>query len=380
VVVSQLSPYPYYLLYTVPIATLFMVLQGGALPLIYVVLLYLSIAACELVAGKDGYNPSKAECKYLESRLSFRFITWLWVPVQIGLVALCCIVCSSRWASMSWIEFVGISLLIGSNTGGAGITVAHELIHKNSKIEQFLGKILLFCVSYTHFYIEHLWGHHKRVATYEDPATSRFGESLYEFMPRSVYGSYMSAWHLENRRLSKAGIPCHSPSNQMIQYHVAYFAFIAVLLLLGGYPAVVAFVAQSVVGFSLLEIVNYIEHYGLQRKELGARGSGVYERVTPLHSWNADHRITNYFIFKLQRHSDHHTWPARRYQTLRSWDFSPQLPTGYIGMTLLALVPPLYHLVMDPQVEAYNAIMYGGNPLDDSDDALVSSGPSNKQD
>jgi len=319
--------------------------------------MYGILPCLEYFCGVDGYNPSKEESRALEARWSFKLITWVWVPVGLLLVIISSAFASLYWNSLTWLELIGFALSIGMCSGGIGITVAHELIHKQNRFEQFLGIVALFSCSYMHFYIEHLRGHHKRVATEEDPASSRFGETLYAFVPRSIKGSFLSAWHLEKQRLEKHGLPVYSYHNQML-----YFISLPILLgcLLGycfGLPSMVFFFVQSVVAFCLLEIVNYIEHYGLQRKEVGKKGSGRYEQVSPIHSWNADFRATNYFVFKLQRHSDHHTWPTRRYQTLRSWDFSPQFPTGYAGMTFLALFPPLWRMVMDPKVIKYNMLL-----------------------
>jgi len=248
------------------------------------------------------------------------------------------------------LQYLGIALTCGLNTGGLGFTIAHELIHKPSAMEQNFGKAILLGSSYMHFYIEHIHGHHKRVSTPHDPASSRLGESVYQFLPRTIVGSYLSAWELERRRLAKLGVSFYSWRNQMLWFLALPIAFCRFLSWLYGPEAIVFFMLQSAMAITLLEVINYIEHYGLARKEVEAGSVKEYERVTPFHSWNADHRVTNYFIFKLQRHSDHHTFPGRRYQTLRSWTFSPQMPTGYAGMTLLALIPPVWHRVMDPKV------------------------------
>lgn len=366
-VTSKLSPFPYLAAYILPILAVTGIYLGGYYPLIFSILVYLVLSSIELVAGVDGYNPSKEESKYLETKFSFRFITYLWVPVQIFVALYSTLTVAQNWDSYNFIQLIGAFLMVGSSTGGTGITVAHELIHKQNPFEQNLGKIVLHFVTYTHFYIEHIHGHHKRVATKNDPATSQFGEDVYPFIFKSAYGGYMSAWELEAKRLRKNNQSIFSPiHNQMIHYTLATIVTCAIFYLINGLPAVVFFLGQSFFGFMLLEVVNYIEHYGLQRKEIGSKGSNIYERVSPLHSWNSDHRISNYFLFKLQRHADHHTWPTRRYQTLRSWDFSPQLPVGYVGMIIVALIPPLFHSIMDPKVIQYNAIMYGGNPDDDA--------------
>jgi len=362
---TKLSPYPYYSVYIFPCLTVLAILAGGYYSLLVGFAFYTVVPLLEYLMGSDGYNPSKEECKHLENLYSFRIITWLWAPTQLSLVLFASWFASSHWTTITWPELIGLLMSIGTN-GATGIAIAHELIHKNTRLEQNLGKTILFLVLYPHFFIEHLLGHHKRVATYEDPATSRFGESLYTFLPRSIKGSYLSAWNLEFKRLAKKNLPPYSLlHNQMIQWHILTVFFSVGLYLFFGLHGVLVFFIQGILAFVQLEIINYVEHYGLQRREIGTKGSGVFEKVTPLHSWNADHRITNYLSFKLQRHSDHHTWPFRRYQTLRSWDFSPQLPTGYVGMLVLALFPPFYFFVMDPKVERYNALMFGSNPRED---------------
>jgi len=359
---STLSVLPYSCAFYFAASALLGVFYGGYAPLAVGIFYFGTVALIELVSGMDGYNPTKDECKYLENKFSFRLITWLWVPVQIILAIVGTIYVGLHWSEMNWVEFIGSVFVIGANTGGIGITVAHELIHKQNWFEQTLGRITLHFVSYTHFYIEHLQGHHKRVATEDDPATAKFGEDVYTFIVKSVYGGYKSAWNIEAKRLAKAHLPLWSiRHNQMIQYAIATIVTFGLFYLIAGFGAVIFFFCQSVWGFALLEVINYIEHYGLKRKEVGGEGSKVYEKVTPFHSWNADHPLTNYFIFKLQRHADHHTWPTRRYQTLRSWDFSPQLPTGYIGMLIVAFFPPLFHSLMDPRVIKYNSLIYEGN-------------------
>jgi alkane 1-monooxygenase len=185
------------------------------------------------------------------------------------------------------------------------------------------------------------------VCTPKDPATARLGESFYAFYPRTVIGSFCSAWNIEMEKLQKAGYAKWSRHNQMLWFVTLPILFAGILSVLWGWQAILYFFAQSVIAFSLLEAVNYLEHYGLVRRE---NTPGHCERVGLMHAWNADHRITNYFLFRLQRHVDHHIHPVRRYQTLRTFDESPQLPTGYPGMVLLALIPPLWRRVMDPRV------------------------------
>ena len=231
--------------------------------------------------------------------------------------------------------------------------MAHELIHKSSKLDRAGGLALLANTAYMHFYIEHLVGHHGRVATHEDPATARLGESFYRYYPRAVSGSWLSAWDIEVERLGRQGLRVWGGHNRMLWYVVTPLA-IALAFALGWGPAAAAFyAAQAVVAFSLLEAVNYLEHYGLVRSQLE---NGRHERVTVMHSWSTDQRLTNYFLFNLQRHADHHVNAARPYPALQHVEHSPQLPTGYAGMVLLALVPPLWRRVMDPRVAAVRSL------------------------
>lgn len=285
----------------------------------------------------------------------YKFVTFLWVYVQLGVLIWAFYVISSEPLNWwEWIAFVSGTALL---TGGIGITVAHELGHKSEKIEQFYSKVLLMTVCYMHFFIEHNRGHHVRVATPDDPATSRFGESFYKFWIRSVKDGYLSAWDLEAERLRKKGVSVWSFQNQMIQFIIWPLVFVC--LAFAGFSVwmdrlvweiPVFFFAQSLLGFSLLEIVNYLEHYGMERNKLA---NGAYEKVTPIHSWNASHIVSNFLLFQLQRHSDHHAFAYKRYQVLNHYDESPQLPAGYSAMIIVALFPPLWFSLMNPRLEKW---------------------------
>jgi alkane 1-monooxygenase len=236
---------------------------------------------------------------------------------------------------------------------GVAINTAHELGHKRASLERWLSRVALAQSGYGHFFIEHNRGHHVRVATPEDPASSRFGESFYAFLPRTVLGSLRSAWELEAVRLRRVGAPVLGPRNDILGAWAMSFVLFGLLAAVFG-PAVIPLLAlQAVVGFSLLEVVNYLEHYGLLRLR---REDGRYERTRPEHSWNSNSAASNVLLYHLQRHSDHHANPVRRYQALRHVEAAPQLPTGYAGMIVLALLPPLWRRVMDDRVLAH----YGG--------------------
>ena len=305
------------------------------------------IPLVDLALGRNTRNPEPAAYEAKLAYAGFRAVTWLVVPALVGLTI------AGAWAithrSYAPWELGGIVLSVGVAAGGLGITVAHELIHKAGAFERTLGQLLLLNACYMHFFIEHLIGHHGRVATPDDPASARLGESFYAFYPRTVVGSFRSAWGIEQARLERAGVRTWGPRNRMLWYVALPLAVATGLGVAWGPAAGVFFLAQGVVAFSLLELVNYLEHYGLARAPLA---NGRFERVNEAHSWSCANRLTNWFLFQLQRHSDHHMNAMRRYEALCHLDGAPELPTGYAGMIWLALLPPLWRRVMDPRVAA----------------------------
>ena len=231
--------------------------------------------------------------------------------------------------------------------GGIAINTAHELGHKRADLERWLSKVALAQTGYGHFFIEHNRGHHVRVATPEDPASSRLGESFWAFLPRTVSGSLSSAWGIERARLDRMGKSHWTLHNDILQAWAMTVVLFAVLAVVFGPVVLPYLLLQAVLGFSLLEVVNYLEHYGLLRQK---NEDGRYERCLPEHSWNSNNVASNVLLYHLQRHSDHHANPTRRYQALRHVDEAPQLPTGYAGMIVLAWFPPLWRRVMDPRL------------------------------
>jgi alkane 1-monooxygenase len=309
------------------------------------------IPAVDMLLGDDPANPPNDAVQRLQQMRYYRWLTFLYLPAQYAALVLCCAV----WArgKVGFVDRAGLILTAGI-VNGIAINAAHELGHRREAVERWLSRIALAATGYGHFYIEHNRGHHVRVATPEDPASARLGESFWAFWPRTVVGSVRSAWRLESRRLR---LRRHSPwswRNDILSAWAMSLALAAGLAAAFGVAVVPFLVLQAVVGFSLLEVVNYLEHYGLRRQRNQA---GRYEKVGPRHSWNSDRIVTNVFLFQLQRHSDHHINPLRRYQTLCSLEDSPQLPAGYAGMIVLALVPPLWRRVMDKRVVAH----YGGD-------------------
>lgn len=340
----------YGLFYLFPLATLLGSLWGGAWAFLSPLLAGVLVPLLDLLLGDDEHNPTDEECERLAGEARWRRLLYPFVGLQVALLLWAC-----WWAShqpLTAIEWSALVLAVGVVNGGLSINVAHELSHRHGRLEQLLAQVLWFTVGYMHFHIEHRLGHHARVATPADPATARLGESVYAFYLRSIVGGYRSAWHLELARLRLLGLPILSVRNQMLWYAALPAAFTLALHLAWGPNAGLFFMLQAAAAILVLETVNYLEHYGLERRLVAP---GQYERVGLAHSWNSSRRLTNYLLLKLQRHSDHHVNPGRRYQTLRAFEEGPQLPLGYGGMAPLALFPPLWRRVMDPRVQACRA-------------------------
>lgn len=241
-------------------------------------------------------------------------------------------------------EFLGRAFAMGILCGTFGINVAHELGHRSAKLPQFLAKILLLTSLYMHFLIEHNRGHHKYVGTAEDPSTGRINEPVYFFWFRSMFFVWISAWKIEFNRLRRLKLPIFHPSNQMLQFQLIQLLFLGTLYYFGGFKAAIGMLFAAFIGALLLETINYIEHYGLQRKRLS---NGMYEIVSEKHSWNSNHIMGRLLLFELSRHSDHHAKSTKKYQELRSVENAPQMPTGYPGMMVLSLITPIWFKIMN---------------------------------
>ncbi len=356
-----MSAWRYISAYSIPGLALIGIIYGGLLSWLTVVIVFVVIPIAELFVGQNTQNlDEEAEAKAKNSLL-YTMILWFFVPVPF-MLSLYFGVRFTQGAYQMY-EIVGNMVSIALCNGGIGITIAHELVHRKSTVEQYLGRLLLLSVYYMHFAIEHVRGHHAHVATHEDPATARRGQSYYDFWWSSVVGQWISAWKLETKRLGKFGYPAVHVRNEMIQFTVMQAAYFGLWSWVFGWTFALLTFAMGIVAFSLLEGVNYIEHYGLERK---ISPNGRYEKVDIHHSWNSDHVISRMLLFELTRHSDHHAVASRPYQILRTLGESPQLPTGYPGMILLALVPPLWFRVMDPiivEFERRSAAESGTHPV-----------------
>nr|WP_245670532.1 alkane 1-monooxygenase [Nocardia flavorosea] len=309
------------------------------------------IPILDVAVGCDGSSPRDEDYEALSNDRYYRWCTFLFLPIQFTGLA----IAGYMWSSpeLQLADKLGLTVTMGL-VSGIGINAAHELGHRAEHLERRLAQIALAQSGYGHFFVEHNRGHHVRVATPGDPASARFGESLWSFIPRSAGGGFRSALKLERERLSRKGKGWWCRDNQLLQAWSMSAVLFGAMTLVFGTGIIPFLVMQAVIGIGLLETVNYLEHYGLLRAR---RPDGRYERCSPRHSWNSDRLVTNIFLLHLQRHSDHHANPGRRYQTLRSSQEAPQLPFGYATMVLLAAVPPLWRAVMDPRVLDH----YGGD-------------------
>ncbi len=339
------------MVYLVPVSVIIGYWLGGIYTFITPFLVFGIGPVLDTVIGKDTRNPAKETEKELESDSRYKILTLLCAPVQIAVVFWGAYVVS--YGDLRILETVGIILSIGISSDILGLSAAHELAHRvNHKFEHALSKVILCSVLYMHFGLEHVVGHHRRVATFEDPATARLGESLYAFLPRTILGGFKNAWQFEADRMKRQNKPVWSLRNPMILgllFQAAYIVFFAVIF---GKMGVLFLLAQSFIAIILVETANYVVHYGLLRKEIAP---GTYEPVRPRHSWNSSNWLSNHFLFNIQRHSDHHYKPGHRYQLLRHYDGVPQLPTGYAGMIVLAFIPPVWRKIMDPRALEFRA-------------------------
>ena len=314
------------------------------IPLIYA---WVIIPVLELFLKPDPSNMTAAEEEVARKSKIYDLILYLIVLLQIP--TLFYFLYSMQDPSLTIVDKIGRIGSMGLLCGTFGINVGHELGHRVNPFEQALARISLLSSLYMHFNIEHNKGHHKRVATPEDPSSARLHEPVYLFFFRTIFYSYLSAWRISIDEIEKKKKSFLSFSNEMLWFQVIQILFVLLILYVFGWEITLYFLVAAFMGILLLETVNYIEHYGLQRKEIG---EGKYERAMPQHSWNSNHVIGRLMLFELSRHSDHHYLASRKYQVLRHHDEAPQMPTGYPGMMILSLFPPLWFYVMDKKISS----------------------------
>lgn len=306
---------------------------------------FVVIPVLELIFPIDNDNLSSEES---DSRIKKRVFDWLLylnLPIVFGLVGYGLVITNT--AILETYEFVGLIISVGIVLGVNGINVAHELGHRQTTNERFIGKALLLPSLYMHFFIEHNYGHHLHAATKEDPATARYNQTVYSFWLTSIYRQYLSAWKIQMNLLKRNSRSFLSPKNDMLWYTILQGLYLLSCLLMFGKVGLIFAFSTGIVGILLLETVNYIEHYGLLRQKTK---SGRYERVKEMHSWNSNHIIGRIVLYELTRHSDHHFKSSKKYQVLICHDESPQMPFGYPTSMVLAMVPPLWFSIMNKRV------------------------------
>ncbi len=316
-----------------------------ATPMLYA---FAFIPLVELIIPAKTNNLSTAEEEMAKQDRLYDY--WLYLIVPIQYCSLYFFLESTQVASLTSIELIGRIFVMGLLCGTFGINVGHELGHRKNLYERNLAKALLLSSLYMHFYIEHNQGHHKNVSTKEDPSSARRGEPIYLFYFRTIILGYFSAWRIAAADQRKKRKPILHFSNQMIQFQFLQLALITIIFFLFGINTMLYFVSAATIGFLLLETVNYIEHYGLEREK---NSSGNYERTLPIHSWNSNHILGRLMLFELSRHSDHHYMASRKYQLLRHHEHAPQMPTGYPGMMILSLFPPIWFSIMNKRIDAF---------------------------
>jgi alkane 1-monooxygenase len=305
--------------------------------------------------GQDNSNPPEEVVRQLEQDPWYRRLTYAVVPLHFVTLIGCAAYAGTAGLSLAGV--IAIAVVAGM-TAGLAINTGHELGHKNSRLEKRLAKLVLAVPAYGHFTIAHNRGHHRNVSTPEDPASARMGESIYRFALREIPGAFREAWAIEADRLRQRGRPAWHPNNQILQSWALTALLLGGLVLAFGWLMLPFFLVHTAFAYWQLTSANYVEHYGLLRAR---DDSGRYEHCQPHHSWNSNHVFSNLVLFHLERHSDHHAHPQRRYQSLRHHDDLPTLPSGYFGAYLLAYVPSLWSRVMDPRLLALTHV---GGDLD----------------
>lgn len=330
--------------FVLPALTVWSFLEGGGYFWIPVIYAFGLVPILDYLIPMDESNIDKTEESKIKRDKWFDIALYLILPAHFFVLYLFLIL---PFHELTVVELIGAIAAAGLSCGVLGINVGHELGHKNNWIAKISAHLLLMTSLYMHFYIEHNYGHHKNVATEEDPATARKNETVYAFWFRSIFQSYISAWKIQILLLGDKGF--FSWKNNMLFYHLIESLLLLLIFWYVGFYGMVYFIATAVVGILLLETVNYIEHYGLLRK----KKNGYYERTTFAHSWNSNHVFGRLVLFDLSRHSDHHYKSTRPYQILRYHEQSPQLPGGYPAMMLLSLIPPLWFSIIHKEITQF---------------------------
>jgi alkane 1-monooxygenase len=335
----------YLLAYSVPFFGLLGIYFHGIWSYTVVIYVFVMIPILELILPVDSSNYSETE---VERRLKNKLYNGLlYLNIPIVYVSLYFTFTLVKSKELTYFELTGIILSLGIILGSNGINVAHELGHRKKLYERIFGKLLLIPSHYTHFFIEHNHGHHLHVSTPEDPSTAKYNQNLYSFWVQSVTGTYVKAWQIQNNLNRIENRSLFSPKNDMFWFTVIQLCYLTAIFFVFGLKVLLVAIFSGIIGFLLLETINYIEHYGLQRKLLP---SGRFERVTEKHSWNSNHILGRIILYELTRHSDHHFKSSKEYQILEHHEESPQLPYGYPASMVLSFIPPLWFALMNNKI------------------------------
>ena len=341
---NNINRYKYLLVYQVPLVVVFSILSQSAWSFFALYYIFGLLPLLELFTKTSSTNLSETQETKVSKDLFYDIILWSLVPIHFFVGGLYVYQMLNNQVGFTY--QIGATIAYGLSCGVLGINAAHELGNRQTWYEQLMSKALLLTTLYMQFIIAHNRGHHQYVSTPLDPSSARYGESLYAFIVRSIFGSWRMAWQLERKKLTTEKKPVWGWQNEMLRFVVIQLGFLGLLVVCFGLKIFVYYGVAALIGVLLLETVNYIEHYGLTRQAKGIR----FERVMPCHSWNSNHPIGRLVLLELSRHSDHHFKANRKYQLLRHFDQSPQMPTGYPGMMLLALFPPLWFWVMHKRI------------------------------
>jgi alkane 1-monooxygenase len=317
---------------------------GGIFSFSNVILSFVIVPLLDMIGPNSSTNLNENERASALSKKLFDWLLYFNVFIVYAVIGVFIFQAQKGFTTLEWI---GNTLSTGIVIGTCGINVAHELGHRKSRVDQFIAGLLLLPAFYLHFTVEHNRGHHKNVATEDDPASADRGELIYSFWLKSIIGSYFHAWKLEKMILSKSGTSAFHIKNRMIWFQLVQLVYLEGLYVFFGWKIAAAILLAGVVGILLLESINYIEHYGLRRKMMP---SGYYEQVQPVHSWNANYYFGRIVLYELTRHSDHHYKASKKYQVLDHHASSPELPFGYPMSIIISLIPPLWFLIMDPLI------------------------------
>jgi alkane 1-monooxygenase len=335
----------YLFAYTVPISVYISFDSVGIWTYFAIFYVFIVIPILDFLTGETKKNLSSEQISYKKTKWIFDLMLYLNLPIVFGLLFM--ILTKIQNYSYETYEIVGLAISSGILLATNGINVAHELGHRKSYFERFLSQVLYIPCLYMHFYIEHNFGHHLKVATPEDGATARYNQTLYFFWFSSVSRQYVSSWKIQMQKLKNEGLSFFSVKNNMLFYHVIQPSYLFGIYLFFSLEVMIFSIVIGVISFLFLECINYIEHYGLRRFKTH---SNRYERVQPHHSWNSNFNIGRITLYELTRHSDHHYKSSKKYQILNSHDECPTLPLGYPASILLSFFPPLWFWIMNPRV------------------------------